>query len=126
MATPEEVSAWSFEEILAEAQELLLDGSKVVYEQHPDGFWGVWVERTTADGVLINCRDTQADRRLAALNVFGQLWLKALPQPNEGSPWVRRKELSSKAIGSSVFPRIADPEDLDPIEVDLVYQSYRK
>jgi len=126
MPTPEEVSAWSFEEILAEIQVLLPPGSRVTSVSNPDGYWVVMVERDTPEGPEVDLREVNPDRRLAALDVFGQLWLRSAPQPSKDSPWVRRNELRQAAVPSRSIPRVPDPEDLDPAEVNSVYQTHLK
>lgn len=126
MPTPEEVSAWSFDEILAEIQVLLPAGSRVTSVSNPDGYWTVLVEHETPDGPEVDLREVSPDRRLAALAIFGQLWFRNAPQPGKDSPWQRRNELPRAAVPSKAHPRIPDPEDLDPVEVEMVYQDYLK
>ena len=126
MPTPEEVSAWSFDEILAEIQALLPEGSRVTPVSNPDGYWIVTVERDTPEGLEVDLRETRPDRRLAALDVFGQLWLRNAPQPSKDSPWVRRNELRQAVVPKRTAPHVPDPEDLDPTEVDSVYQTHLK
>jgi hypothetical protein len=125
MPTPEEVSAWSFEEILAETQALLPKGSAADVNHHPDGYWVAFVERTTPEGKVVDQEETHPDRRMAVLNLFGRIWLNGLPKPSGSSPWVRRRELNREAVTRKALG-IPDPEDLDPVEIDLVYQTYRK
>ncbi len=125
MPTPEEVSAWSFEEILAETQALLPKGSAAEVRHHSGGYWVAFVERSTPEGKVVDGEEENPDRRLAPLNLYGKVWLGSLPTPGGGSPWVRRRELNREAV-TRMATGIADPEDLDPAEVASVYQTYRK
>ena len=121
MPTLEEVSAWSLEEILAAIQALLPKGTQV--QSLPNA--GGWTVRIDTAGTVV-LEGTGADQRLTALNIYGQLWVKSLPKPSEFSPWVRRRELTGAQVTRKVVHNISDPEDLDPSEVNSVYEPFRK
>ncbi len=65
------------------------------------------------------------DRRLLLLDAYGWLWSRLQPA-SSSSIWVRRREvtredLTRRAVMSHV--PIPDPEDLDPKEVQMVYEG---
>jgi hypothetical protein len=123
LPTAEEISAWSIDEALAEIQALLPKDSYVTSVPNSDGYWVVMVERPTPDGPVVDMSESNLDRRIATLNLFGQVWLKNAPQPPPGSPWVRRNELTREVVTRRVAQNIPDPEDLNPSEVEAVYRK---
>lgn len=128
VATPEEISAWSAEEIRAEIQGLLPAGWKVASDQDNGGFWYICIERPGEEGSIAEIEEAHADERMALLNVFGRLWLKRLPAVGEESPWRRRQDLSRAGVTAAVSrgSSIPDPGDLDPNEIATVYEPFRK
>lgn len=124
---PEEISAWSIEELEAEIHAALPQGWTLSSRHASDGYWEFAVKSVTEESEpLIRLERENADRRLGLLDVYGWLWLEGLPKPPAGSPWAPRRELTVGIVtghanvkGSS----IPDPEDLDPAEVARVHQS---
>lgn len=106
---------------MAAIQSLLPMGSKVVPQLEDGGYWKISVQT----GETVDFEEVGADQRLVALNVYGRLWAASLPKPNENSPWVRRRELTGAQVTRRAT-NISDPGDLDPSEVQSVYEPFRK
>src|ERR1051325_7021780 len=92
---PEEISAWSIEEIEAEIQKGLPKGWSLLSHHAPDGYWEFEVQSLDdKSDPVVQVAKENADRSLGLLDVYGWLWLEALPKPPEGSPWAPRRELT--------------------------------
>lgn len=124
MPSPEEMAAWTFDDVRLEIRNLLPDGWSLLELLHPDGY--VVVRLNRIDDHLNSVTEFEvenADHRLALLDAYGRLWLKARA-PVDASPWVRRRELSREAVTRKVnFGSTSDPEDLDPQEIASVYRD---
>lgn len=119
MPTLEEVTAWSGEELEAEARHLLPEGWGLSYEQGTDGWWRASIFDAEQQVVWA---DSHADPRHLLLNAYG--WLLVRGQQPTDPQWRRRRELSPRAVRGDLGLRgvtIPDPEDLDPSEVRAVY-----
>ena len=141
MATLEEMTAWSLDEIEAEIVAALPPGLHFELKPDESGFWSVsfWrVSDTTKDKQVV-WDDVGPDQRIMLFNAYGWLWLRQQPKPPEHSPWQPdRLEITSR-VAKSMSRRIlieggvgrgpsrgSDPEDLDPLEVLAVYELSRK
>jgi hypothetical protein len=124
MRHPEEISAWSLEELEAEIAAALPHDWVHRSITHANGYWTARFGRPEDSGVSIELERQGPDKRLVLLDVYGELWLRTVPPAPEGSPWVRRNEpaasLNLRPVRGSHVP---DPEDLDPSEVERVHKS---
>jgi hypothetical protein len=123
---PEEISAWSIEELEAEIQKGLPEGWSFHSHPAPDGYWEYKIQSLGDLGPVIHMEKENADRRLGLLDVYGWLWLETLPKPPEGSPWALRRDVTIGVVTGHANIRgseIPDPEDLDPAEVALVHKT---
>lgn len=124
MPSIEEMSTWSSQEILDQTESLLPEGWDLSMEPHADGYWDVQVRRQddTPEGA-VEFFDSHVDLKIALLNVYGAL-LARNRRPGATSTWETKQELTKRPVGikSSGIP---DPEDLDPNEVESVYQTLR-
>ena len=128
MPAPEEISAWSLEEIRVEIRALLPNGWSLV-DDEGEGYWLIRIDRPGEEAPVVEYEESNADERMALLNVFGWLWMRSLPKPDKMSPWNRRRELTREGVTTTVSlggSQVPDPGDLDPIEIDSVYQPFRK
>jgi hypothetical protein len=128
MATLEEVVVWSLDEIRGGICELLPAGW--VFEEDPVGQRAARVRllRPGEEGPQVEWEDTHHDLRLLLLGAYGHLWLRQ-HQVRPDSPWVRRHNPTREAVTRQVlarFPRVPDPADVDPSEVQAVYETTRK
>lgn len=129
MVNPEEVSAWSVEELEAEIINLLPQGWELRSQRESSGHWSVWIQRPSeAGGPVLELDREGADKRLTLLDVFGWLWMRNMPTPSTDSPWVRRNNPSVQSVTRTVHAavkgsHIPDPEDLDPSQVALIHKT---
>ncbi len=126
-SAPEEISAWSIEELEAEIDAALPSGWSLSFRESPDGYWEFVIQSVTDESEpLIRLEKENADRRLGLLDVYGWLWLEGSPKPPAGSPWAPRPELSIEIVTGHANIRgskVPDPEDLDPAEIALIHKS---
>lgn len=124
---PEEISAWSIDELEAEIASTLPAGWKLFSQHTSEGYWELSVRSTNEDGQsVVHLERENADRRLGLLDVYGWIWLEKSPKPPAGSPWSPRQGLTIGIISGHANIRgskIPDPEDLDPVEIALVHKS---
>jgi len=128
MPTPEEISAWSAEEIEAEIYRILPESRTLSIKQHTEGFCVVQVlalDPETLQPVPV-CEESSADPRLALLNIYGTLYLRTLPKSAQDTHWARRQELRTAQVPRKSTEPVPDPGDLDPVEVERLYQTKRK
>jgi hypothetical protein len=127
MPAPEEISAWSLDEIRAEIRALLPAGWTATDAKNSGGYWIVTIESPGEYGSVLELVEANADERLALLNAFGWLWTKSLPKPGGDSPWQRRGEVTPpKHAASGSGTSVPDPDDLDPKEIAQVYEKFQK
>lgn len=122
MPTLTEMTAWSDEETLAEIQAALPPGWAFKCP-NDDGYWVPAI--TDEQGVQV-WGEPFADLRTALLSAFMWLWTRGQP---ENPRWTRRRELHPHAVaGAFGLPHVAvpDPPDLDPAEVQAVYDDFAK
>ena len=123
MPSLEEMTSWSFLEVVEEAERLLPQGWTLLAEASSEGYYEVSVNRMSDDGPVTEFYETHVDRRLAALNIYGALLSrKALGSP--GPNWTPKAQLTRRLV-SLKSAGIPEPEDLDPLEVESVYLSHR-
>ncbi len=126
MVSPEEVAAWSLEELRAETLNILPSGWVLVPDHNPLGYWEIRLQSVDAEGKqVVELEVSNADQKLALLDVFGWLWFRSAPPPSVDSPWVRRHDPALPIARQAVIKgsHVADPEDLDPAEIALVHKS---
>ena len=130
MATLEEVTAWSVDEIRAEIRATLPAGWVFEEKQLPRGVRRARFLRPDAKGDLVPVwGDTHMDERLLLLGAYGLLWTRD-HRPHPDSPWIRRNNPTREAVTRQVIAKqrcsVPDPEDVDPEEVAAVYEKARK
>lgn len=121
----EEVAAWSNADIVAHIEEFKPVGHNFQHGYDRESqFWFVrFYDQRQTDPVW---EDYSPDERLALYNAFGWVWASSQPAPAPGSAWHRRQELTPKAVTKKVAlggHTVPDPEDIDPLEVQAVYQT---
>ena len=121
MATLEEMTAWSTDEIRGEVRKLLPSSWKLSLRPDTSGYWRIWIE----EDQKIIWEATETDERRALFEAYGYLWMKQRPLREVDSPWVRRSPMFDPPR-RSVSDSSPDPEDLDPDEVESVYRSLGK
>lgn len=122
---PEEISAWSVEELEAEIQNALPKGW-TLFSQLTEGYWAFRLQSSGENEPEVHLEKENADRRLGLLDVYGWLWLETTPKPPAGSPWGPRRELTVGIVTGHANIKgsnVPDPEDLDPAEIARVHKS---
>ena len=127
--TLEEVTTWSLDEIRFGIQDLLPKGW--VFEEKPlaKGSRRVRLLRPGEKELEVEWGRYHVDPRLLLLGAYGHLWLRH-HQPHRDSPWVRRnnstREAVTRQVNASYRSRVLDPADVDPDEVEAVYEEARR
>lgn len=121
--TLEEMQTWSVDEIKAHIAEYLPDDTVFRCAFSDDiGQWRGWFEQDKT--VLWD--QWSLDQRLLLLDAFGWLWAKRQPARPADSPWVGRQgRVPMEAVRRRAFSE-PDPADLDPDEVQAVYEAHRQ
>jgi len=125
MVSPEEVAAWSIDELRAEILHLLPTNWQLGTDENRSGYWTLKIYSFDDDqNPVIELEKENADLRLALLDVFGWLWFKKMPQPSQDSPWVRKNDPTVASVTRRAQRiNVPDPEDLDPEEIARVHKS---
>lgn len=122
MPTVDEVALSSDAEIEAYLRQLLRPGEDIVITWN-----NFWLARVVSGETLL-WDLTGFDRRVLLLDVYGWLWKRT--QPAVSPLWRRRQELTRADVNrQATSSREPDPEDVDPGEVQAVYEgrhSHRK
>lgn len=65
--------------------------------------------------------------QMALLNAYGWLITRVSP-PSVHGPWGKRRELTLSQVSADALrkARVADPDDLDPEQVQAVYDAVKK
>lgn len=142
MPTLEEMTAWTAEDIRAEILVALPKGLHFGKKADQEsGFWVVefWRVDPETGTKAVLWTETGADERIMLFNAYGWLWMQKRPKVPDHSPWkARQQELTPGALRerarqqavrgevASENRKVRDPEDLDPKEVQTVYERARK
>jgi len=123
-----EMTAWGNDDILAQIKSL--HDKSMTFHHGFDTEGRLWFTRfeqfdkATQKRVVV-WEDFCPDQRLSLFNAFGWVWLKPQQQSAGSSIWKRREETLTHRINVGQKPSYrssaADPEDLDPKEVQEVY-----
>lgn len=109
-----EIQTWTVDETVEVIRKNLPTDATFEYQHLSEGYFEVTV--TLPDRVIV---ESHVDLKMALLNVFGALWIKA---ESSDPRWrVRDPRQISPKIKSDVVHK--DPEDLDPEAVRAVYRS---
>jgi hypothetical protein len=124
VATLEEVTAWSLDDIREGIRVLMPEGW--VFEERSQH---VRLMCPLEKGFKVEWEHFHIDPKYLLLGAYGHLWLRQ-HKPSPDSPWVRRNNPSREAVTRQVARRtpccIPDPADVDPAEVEAVYEQVRK
>jgi hypothetical protein len=117
LESPDELLSWSDEEVESEILCHLPASTLFVCDWHD----GVWSARVESGGSLAFAFE-HVDRRMALYAVYGHLWLRGHRPPPPGSQWdVSAPRPTIVSVTRHVQSSLADPEDLDPVQVASVY-----
>lgn len=128
VATLEEVVAWSLDEIRGGIGALLPEGWIFEEKSVGQGSTRIRLLSPGENGPQVEWEDYHIDLRILLFGAYGHLWMRQ-NQPHPDSPWVRRRNPIREAILRQVFARpsnIPDPADVEPGEVEAVYERTRK
>ena len=117
MTPPDATLAWSDAQLEAEISDHIPEDAEFVCEWLND----VWSARVERQGEAVHAA-THLDRRMALYEVYGVLWLSLQPVATRPTPWdptLPRPTVAS--VSQYIRSQLADPEDLDPVEVAAVY-----
>jgi hypothetical protein len=121
MATIEEMTAWTLEEIQAEIRAALPEKWRFEFLTE-DGQW-----RTRFLGVEGECLwwRTYLEPRVLLLDAYGWLWRQQHRQLPTNPAWIPRDRRKLVPVGKVGLQGVTvpDPEDLNPDEIDAVYQG---
>jgi hypothetical protein len=128
-ATLEEVTTWSPDEIRAAIRDLLPKGWAFEEKPFTEGSRRIRLLRPGEKELEVEWSEYHIDARLLLLGAYGHLWLRQ-HQPHRDSPWVRRnnptREAVTRRVNTSGRSHIPDPADVDPDEVEAVYEEARR
>lgn len=114
---------WDDERTKAEIAALLPDDWEFLFGWDNEGYWKaafvdgggtiVWDDAVPAANILLR-------------NAYAWLALRSSPR-RQGPAWVRRRELTLAQVNADALrkARVPDPPDVDPQEVEAVYQAKR-
>lgn len=129
MVSIEEVSAWTLREIQDSVLLLLPKTWKFTYELRDDGLHEACILRPAEKKYEVVWTDAFSDERLVLLGAYGFLFTRN-HKPHLHSPWVRRSNPARDAVRRRAFEKFGasfggspDPEDLNPQEVQSVYEK---
>ena len=127
MPSIQEVTAWSLDEIQEELQKALPKEWKTERGEDEGHLW-IRILRPEGDGWVLEWDNFHFDEKVLLLDAFYWLWFRTQPRPAEGtSVWSRRRgELNQRTVTQRVLASVPDPEDLDPLEVQAVYDEAAK
>jgi hypothetical protein len=118
----DEVVLYTDEEIEASLRQLLRPGESFSLIQE-ETWWSVEVILQGETPILI-WDHIGYDRRMLLLDAYGWLWSRIQPV-STSTIWNRRGEITRADVGrrATSHSPIPDPEDLDPVEVQAVYEG---
>lgn len=130
MLSVEEMTAWTNDDILVQIETLKPKGTffRCVFNEE-ERFWHARFERfdEAQRKRVVLWEEFGPDERLTLFNAFGWIWARQQPLPPKDSPWSpHRRDLRQQAVrGRATTPghSVPDPEDLDPEEVQAVYEG---
>jgi hypothetical protein len=124
MATLQEMTAWTLEEIQAEIYALLPADWKFEFLDG-EGQW-----HTTFLGADGEClwRMSYMEPRILLFDAYGWLELQVHPRKATNPAWTPNDRWRLVPVGKVGLPGVSvpDPEDLDPTEIATVYSSRPK
>lgn len=130
MLSLEEMTAWTNDDIVAQITVMTPKGVTFRHGfDDEDRFWYVRFERfdEAQQERVVVWRDFGPDERLTLFNAFGWIWVRQQPMPPKDSPWSPyRRDLRRQPVVGRATTRghsVPDPEDLDPEEVQAVYEG---
>jgi hypothetical protein len=128
LPTIEEMTAWTPDDIVAAIHVSKPPGTQFDcgFDQNA-GTWFVrfWTELNGRKNVLFE--DQGFEQRITYLNGYGWIWARQRPKPPSTSPWqARRGEVQPNVVQRRTRATAKDPEDLDPEEIQAVYDRYRE
>jgi hypothetical protein len=129
VTTLEEVTAWSLEDIRAGIAARLPKGWTLEEKVHPGGTIRARICRLSPEGTSVaEWQDMHVDPKILLLGAFGFLWLREC-RPDPTSPWARHSNPTREAMNrrvNAIRCTVPDPPDVDPREVQAVYEAAKK
>lgn len=119
MPTFEEMTTWDEDQIQAEILVLLPPGHR--FEFGVEG--GAWCARIHGPTGVV-WEDFHYEARVILFNAFGWLWKP--PEAARSSAWYPRARPRLVPVYQGPRPGIEDPADLDPHEIETVYEGDTK
>jgi hypothetical protein len=119
----QEMFTWDVPEICEHMYLLLPQGWKYNFEKSDVGAWEVSIHNASGEVVW---SDSYGDPRIVLFNAYGWLNSQQTPNPKRHPMWVPRSERKKIKLSSLLgLPGvdIGDPEDLDPSEIEDLYQN---
>lgn len=119
MLSPEEIAAWSLDEVREAVIEALPSGWSLSEKRESEGFHTVTLWSPGTPDPSPELIREGVDIRLLLLDSFGHLWLRGLPRLSHDSPWSRRARSDTPRYDHARVggPSVQDPVDLDPSEI---------
>lgn len=131
MPTLEEMTTWSADEVFEAIQQVLPKGWTLSCKRKQNSFW-VRILEPAVEGQerVVVWEDYHIDQRILLFDAYGWLTVRDRPKSPGGGDLSRRQQLAEQAAARwAQVPREAippDPEDVDPDEVNAVYEKARK
>jgi hypothetical protein len=123
MASLQEMTGWTLDEIQTEIRAVLPQGWRFEFLTE-DRQWRV--QFLGAEGDCLWWQ-TYIEPQLLLLDAYGWLWRHQHPQPPANPAWISRDRRKLVPVGKVGLKGVTvpDPEDLDPAEIDAVYQGHK-
>lgn len=131
MPTLEEMTTWSSDEVLQAIQAILPEGWTLSCKTEKSSFL-VRILKPVVEGEerVVAWENYHIDQRILLFDAYGWLAVHDEPKVPGGGDLSRRQQLAEQAAARwARVPREAippDPEDVDPDEVNAVYEQARK
>lgn len=131
MPTLEEMTTWSPDEVLQEIQRVLPKGWTLKSGTTKTGFHvSVLLPAVEGEERVLAWEDYHVDQRILLFNAYDWIVTRGGSSVPVKSPISRRQRLAQQAgtrwAEALRKEAVSDPEDVDPDEVNAVYETFRK